>query len=83
MSVAWSRRPVQALLVAGAQERLGLGGGEVGDQVLLVVLGVMASTRWIVAACSGWRSAAQTNRERTAASRLFRVRGPQPTACST
>ena len=32
----------------------------------------------MVAACSGWRSAAQANRERMAASRLLRVRGLLP-----
>ncbi len=33
----------------------------------------MASTRWMDAACSGWRSAAHPNNEWTAASRLLRV----------
>src|SRR5262249_17352314 len=45
-------------------------------------LGVIASTRPMVAACSGWRSAAQANRDRIAASRLLRVRGLLPRPCS-
>jgi len=47
-------RPVQVAQVAGVQQRLDLGFGEVGNQVAFDSLVRIASTRAMEPACSGW-----------------------------
>ncbi len=80
-SRVWSRRPVQVVVSGLASS------ASASASVRNVMIawsnrfGGMASTRWMSAACSGWCSAANRNREWMAARRALRVRVLLPRWC--